>query len=83
MAEISKRYCQERFKAAHTFRLLHQTGIAHESWICRISCRLIVSLGNRLIALGYRLERLEIEPPHQRIGDREINRQNGFAITGS
>jgi hypothetical protein len=83
MAEISKRYYQERFKAAHTFHLLRQAGIAHESRISRISCRLIVSLGHLLVALGNRLERLEIKPPQRPIGDRDINRQNGFTITRS
>jgi hypothetical protein len=83
MTEISKRHYQERFRDALTFRLLRQAGIAHESRISRISLRLFVSLGHLLVALGHRLERLEIEAPQQRLGDRDINRQNGFPITRS
>jgi hypothetical protein len=83
MTEISKRYYQERFKAAHTFHLLRQAGITHESRICRISLRLFVSLGHLLVALGHRLEGLEIKPPHQRIGERDLNKQNGFTLTRS
>lgn len=67
--------------STHTSHLLRQAGITQESWISQISCRLIVSLGHLFVALGHRVERLEIKPPHPRLGDRDLNKQNGFTIT--
>jgi len=81
MIEIYKIYFQERFKEVNTLRLLRQAGITHESWMSRISCRLLASLGHQMVSLGNRLERLEINPTHQRLGNKEINEQNGFTLT--